>query len=159
MVNTSWGWEAELLVRVGKSHNPPPTSGAFLPSVRLFLSCSLYNKAVIGLKGLPWWLSGNKATCSCKRIRFDPEVRKVPRRRMSTHCSILAWEISWTEVAGGLQPKGSQSQTRLSSGTESTFSSFVSRSHKLLNPMKGSGNPQSYSQSVRRWRLIPVTGI
>ena len=28
---------------------------------------------------------------------------------MATHPSILAWEIPWTEVAGGLQALGSQS--------------------------------------------------
>ena len=27
---------------------------------------------------------------------------------MATHYSILAWEIPWTEEAGGLQSKGSQ---------------------------------------------------
>ena len=27
-------------------------------------------------------------------------------KEMATHSSILAWEISWTEVPGGLQSKG-----------------------------------------------------
>ena len=27
---------------------------------------------------------------------------------MATHCSILAWEIPWTEELGGLQSMGSQ---------------------------------------------------
>ena len=27
---------------------------------------------------------------------------------MATHCSILAWEIPWTEEPGGLQSMGSQ---------------------------------------------------
>ena len=36
-------------------------------------------------------------------------------KEMTTHCSILAWEISRTEEPGRLQPMGSQkSQTRLS---------------------------------------------
>ena len=35
-------------------------------------------------------------------------------QEMVTHSSILAWEISWTEEAGGLQCVGSQSRTRLS---------------------------------------------
>ena len=30
---------------------------------------------------------------------------------MATHSSILAWRISWTEEAGGLQSMGSQSRT------------------------------------------------
>jgi len=29
-------------------------------------------------------------------------------RGMATHSSILAWRISWTEEAGGLQSMGSQ---------------------------------------------------
>ena len=32
---------------------------------------------------------------------------------MAAHSSILAWRIPWTEEPGGLQSKGSQSQTRL----------------------------------------------
>ena len=27
---------------------------------------------------------------------------------MATHSSILAWTVTWTEEAGGLQPMGSQ---------------------------------------------------
>ena len=27
---------------------------------------------------------------------------------MATHCSILAWRISWTEEPGGLQSMGSE---------------------------------------------------
>ena len=29
-------------------------------------------------------------------------------KEMATHCSILAWKISWTEAPGGLQAMGSQ---------------------------------------------------
>jgi len=29
-------------------------------------------------------------------------------KETATHCSILAWEIPWTEEAGGLQSTGSQ---------------------------------------------------
>ena len=29
-------------------------------------------------------------------------------KEMATHCSILAWEIPWTEEPGGLQSMGSQ---------------------------------------------------
>ena len=35
-------------------------------------------------------------------------------KRMATHSSILAWRIPWTVELGRLQPKGLQSQTRLS---------------------------------------------
>ena len=36
-----------------------------------------------------------------------------PEKGMATHSSILAWRIPWTEEPGGLQSRGSQSQTRL----------------------------------------------
>ena len=35
-------------------------------------------------------------------------------KEMAAHSSTLAWKIPWTEEPGGLQPMGSQSQTRLS---------------------------------------------
>ena len=40
---------------------------------------------------------------------FNPWLRKVPQRKeMVTHSDILAWEIPWTEVPGGLQSMGLQ---------------------------------------------------
>ena len=44
---------------------------------------------------------------------------------MATQPSILAWRIPWTEVAGGPQSTGSQSQTRLGHG-RSDLASAVS---------------------------------
>ena len=32
-------------------------------------------------------------------------------KAMATHSSVLAWRIPWTEEPGGLQSKGSESQT------------------------------------------------
>ena len=54
--------------------------------------------------GLPWWLSG-------KRIhlpRQEMQVRSLGwenplEKDITTHSSILAWKISWTEEPGGLQ--------------------------------------------------------
>ena len=31
--------------------------------------------------GLLWWLGGKESTCQCRRLRFDPWVRKIPWRR------------------------------------------------------------------------------
>ena len=40
---------------------------------------------------------------------FIPECQEDPlEEEMATHCSILAWEIPWTEDPGGLQFMGSQ---------------------------------------------------
>ena len=30
---------------------------------------------------LPWWLSGKESACQCRRLKFDPWVRKIPWRR------------------------------------------------------------------------------
>ena len=44
------------------------------------------------------------------------------KEEMVTHSSILAWEIPWTVVSGGLQSMGSQkSWTRLSDSTTTTW--------------------------------------
>ena len=50
--------------------------------------------------GLPMRHSGKESTCQCrkpKRHGFNPWVKKIP------YSNILAWEIAWTEEAGGLQ--------------------------------------------------------
>ena len=58
---------------------------------------------------LPWWLSGNKSACQCRRPGFDPlGGEDTLEKEMTTHSSLLAWRIPWTEEAGGLQSLGSQ---------------------------------------------------
>ena len=53
--------------------------------------------------------SVGKDCLQCRRPGFDPWVGKIPwRRKWSTHSSILAWKISWTEEPGGLQSMGLQ---------------------------------------------------
>ena len=57
--------------------------------------------------GLSWWLGGKESACQYRRGGFDPWVRKIPwRRARTTHSSILAWRIPWTEEPGGLQSLG-----------------------------------------------------
>ena len=31
--------------------------------------------------GLPKWLSGKESTCQCRRLRFNPWIRKIPWKR------------------------------------------------------------------------------
>ena len=50
---------------------------------------------------------------------------------MTTHSSILAWRIPWTEEPAGLQSMGPQSQTQLSDYITTTADK-VEREHKLL---------------------------
>ena len=33
------------------------------------------------LLGLPWWLSAKESTCQCRKLGFNPWVRKIPWRR------------------------------------------------------------------------------
>ena len=39
---------------------------------------------------------------------LTPGSGRSPGKEMTTHSSILAWEIPWTEEPGGLQSMGSQ---------------------------------------------------
>ena len=56
--------------------------------------------------------SDNEPACQCSRHRrhgLDPWVREDPlEEEMTTHSSILAWRIPWTEEPGRLQFIGSQ---------------------------------------------------
>ena len=52
-------------------------------------------------------------TVKCLPTMWETWVRSLGRedaleKEMAIHSSILAWEISWTEEPGGLQPLGSQ---------------------------------------------------
>ena len=60
------------------------------------------------LDGLPWWLSGRESACQCRRHKFDPWVGKIPAEGNGYLLHILAWDIPWTEEAGGLQSMGLQ---------------------------------------------------
>ena len=52
---------------------------------------------------------GKEPTYHCRRLGFDPWVGKIPMEEgMTTHSSILAWRIPWTEKPGGLQSMGVQ---------------------------------------------------
>ena len=86
---------------------------------------------------------------------------------MATHSSILAWRIPWTEKPGGLQSKGSQSQTQLSTrgGTHThthtliivTDGTYLPQVLSSLSPHSTQAHPPSYiplySPGVRIFRL------
>ena len=52
---------------------------------------------------LPWWLSGNKSTCYCRRWRFDARVKKIPGERNVKPLQYSCLGIPGTEEPGGLQ--------------------------------------------------------
>jgi len=49
-----------------------------------------------------------------QRHGFDPWVGDPLEKEMTSHSSIPAWEVPWTEESGWLQSMGSQSRRRLS---------------------------------------------
>ena len=60
-------------------------------------------------EGLSWWLSDKKYACQAGDI--ETWVQSLSREdpleeEMATCSNILAWEMSWTKVPGGLQPMG-----------------------------------------------------
>ena len=51
--------------------------------------------------GLPWWLSGKEPTCQCRRLGFNPRVRKIPW--------IRKWQLTLISLPGkshGQNPAG-----------------------------------------------------
>ena len=47
--------------------------------------------------GVPGGTSGKESACQCRRCRFDPWVRKILEKEMTTDPSSFAWKIPWTE--------------------------------------------------------------
>ena len=74
-------------------------------SWRCFLYLTSANRAACLLVNmLPRWPSGKESACQCRRCQFDPWVWKIPlEEEMTTHSSILAGKIPWTEESGRLQ--------------------------------------------------------
>ena len=65
---------------------------------------------------LSWWLSGKESACNGATVLI-PGLGRSLKEEMATQSSILAEKSSWTEVPGGLQSIGLQSQTVLSTHT------------------------------------------
>ena len=65
-------------------------------------------KAFFGVL-LPWWLRQERVPLQCRRLRFDPWVRKIPWKRAWQPTPVfLPGESPWAEEPGGLQSMGSQ---------------------------------------------------
>ena len=55
---------------------------------------------------LPWWLNGKESACKAGAVGalgFIPGSERSLEEGMTTHSSILAWEIPWKEEPGWLQ--------------------------------------------------------
>ena len=72
------------------------------------VSFSLWVPSPLSL-GFPGGTTGKELPVNAGLMRrgFDPWVRKTLKEGKATRCSILAWTIPWTEVAGWLQSMGS----------------------------------------------------
>ena len=61
------------------------------------------------IRELPWWLSGKKATCQCRRHRSNPWVRKIPWRKKWQHTPVfLTGESHEQRSLAGYSPWESQ---------------------------------------------------
>ena len=58
--------------------------------------------------GLPIGSHGKESTCNAGDLGLIPGFDDPLEKRTTTHSSILAWRIPWTEEPGGLQSMGSQ---------------------------------------------------
>ena len=70
--------------------------------------------------------SGKESACSAGDLGSIPGLGRSLEKEMTTHSSILAWRIPWTEEPGGLQVHGvTKSQPRMrNSFTFCTISIF-----------------------------------
>ena len=70
----------------------------------------------------PWLFYTQRASLVAQTVKNLPAMQETQvqslgwedplEKEMSTHSSILAWRIPWTEGPGGLQSTGSQRDTR-----------------------------------------------
>ena len=51
---------------------------------------------------------GEESACDTENLASIPGSGRPLEKRMTTHSSILAWRIPWTEGPGGLQSMGFQ---------------------------------------------------
>ena len=64
-------------------------------------------------KNFPDGSEGKESACNAGEPGSIPGSNDPLKKEMTTHSSILAWEIPWTEQPGGLQSMGSQSPAQL----------------------------------------------
>ena len=67
--------------------------------------------------GLLWWLSGKEPACQLRRFGFNMSWEDPLEKELSTHSSILASEIPWTEEPMGYRPWVRKRPTQLSNWT------------------------------------------
>ena len=64
----------------------------------------LSETALFYRSGLRWWFSSKEPHLSMEKMWFQSLGQEDPlAKEISTHSSIFAWEVPWTEESGGLQ--------------------------------------------------------
>ena len=103
--------------------------------------------------GFPGGASGKESTCQCrrcKRLGFDPWVRKIPlQEEMAAHSSILTWEIPWTEEPGGLQFHAVTKKWTRQSNTSSLF--FESKMKQVISALLSSEHCNENHGHLHMW--------
>ena len=96
-------WQLGKPLSISPRHliwDPGPSLGVCLVPFIIFSRHSL---------GLPRWLSDKESTCQCKETWLWSLDQEDPQEEgMTTHSSILTWELSRTEEPGRLQSMGWQ---------------------------------------------------
>ena len=59
------------------------------------------------LGGFPGGSDSQESACNVGDWGLIPRWRRSPGKEMTTHSSILAWKMPWTEEPGGLRSMGS----------------------------------------------------
>ena len=54
---------------------------------------TIFKSLVSSRSRLPWWLSGKRSACQCRRQVRSLGQEDLPDKEMATHSSTLAWEI------------------------------------------------------------------
>ena len=101
-------WEGGSLNIQGKWNNNICFLGKLEKNVELVLSASrkIYSRSQT--RSASQWLSGKESAWSSEDTGSSPGGEDPLEKEMTTHSSILAWEIPWTEASGV-----TKSQTRL----------------------------------------------
>ena len=68
---------------------------------------AIWDESVV-TQELPRWLSGKESACNARDMNSVPGWEDNLEKEMTTHSSILAWKIPWTEEPGGVKSMGSQ---------------------------------------------------
>ena len=71
----------------------------------------MYQFVIVVVVEFPGGLDGKESACSVADMGFLPGWEDPIEKEMTTHSSILAWRIPWTEEPGGPSPWGCKELT------------------------------------------------